>query len=241
MHDLRAMLRWERGARAAADGRHSRRAHLQSTPESGHRAGYDGHKRRKGSKIHLAVDTLGHLLALHRHPGQRPGARPGRGAGRGGAGGDRADVWKWASSIRATPGEQAAAARPRTASSWRWSSCRRPSTASSCCRAAGSSSAPSPGRRASAAWPAITNACPRWRGLHFLAFACLMLHRLVPSREVHNTLFEQWFPQPDSVLARPIIVRTIWKLKLGARSRQKHKSQSGMEGNRAAVRRSRDG
>lgn len=28
-------------------------------------AGYDGHKRRKGSKTHLAVDTLGHLLALH--------------------------------------------------------------------------------------------------------------------------------------------------------------------------------
>jgi transposase len=37
---------------------------LQSTPESGARAGYDGHKRRKGSKVHLAVDTLGQLLAL---------------------------------------------------------------------------------------------------------------------------------------------------------------------------------
>jgi transposase len=37
---------------------------VQSTPESGARAGYDGHKRRKGSKVHIAVDTLGHLLAL---------------------------------------------------------------------------------------------------------------------------------------------------------------------------------
>lgn len=37
---------------------------LQSSPESGARAGYDGYKRRKGSKVHLAVDTLGHLLAL---------------------------------------------------------------------------------------------------------------------------------------------------------------------------------
>lgn len=37
---------------------------LQSTPESGARAGYDGAKRRKGSKVHLAVDTLGHLMAL---------------------------------------------------------------------------------------------------------------------------------------------------------------------------------
>ena len=37
---------------------------LQSTPESGGRAGFDGHKKRKGSKVHAAVDTLGHLLAL---------------------------------------------------------------------------------------------------------------------------------------------------------------------------------
>lgn len=41
---------------------------LQSTPESGERAGYDGHKRRKGSKVHIAVDTLGHLMALHITP-----------------------------------------------------------------------------------------------------------------------------------------------------------------------------
>jgi transposase len=38
---------------------------LQSTPESGARAAYYGAKRRKGNKVHLAVDTLGHLLALH--------------------------------------------------------------------------------------------------------------------------------------------------------------------------------
>ena len=38
---------------------------LQSTPESGERAGWDGAKRRKGTKVHLAVDTLGQLLALH--------------------------------------------------------------------------------------------------------------------------------------------------------------------------------
>lgn len=41
---------------------------MQSTPESGQRAGWDGHKRRNGSKIHLAVDTLGHLLALQVTP-----------------------------------------------------------------------------------------------------------------------------------------------------------------------------
>ena len=37
---------------------------LQSTPESGGRAGYDGYKKKNGSKVHIAVDTLGNLLAL---------------------------------------------------------------------------------------------------------------------------------------------------------------------------------
>ena len=37
---------------------------LQSTPESGGHSGYDGAKRRKGSKVQVAVETLGHLLTL---------------------------------------------------------------------------------------------------------------------------------------------------------------------------------
>lgn len=37
---------------------------LQGTIESGERADYDGYKRKNGSKVHLAVDTLGYLLAL---------------------------------------------------------------------------------------------------------------------------------------------------------------------------------
>jgi hypothetical protein len=41
---------------------------LQSTPESGARAAYDGAKRRKGSKVHIAVDTLSHLIALTVNP-----------------------------------------------------------------------------------------------------------------------------------------------------------------------------
>jgi transposase len=41
---------------------------IQSTPTSGARAGYDGHKRKNGSKVHMAVDTLGHLLALRVSP-----------------------------------------------------------------------------------------------------------------------------------------------------------------------------
>jgi len=50
---------------------------LQSTPESGARAGYDGAKRRKGSKVHAAVDTLGHLLALHVTPANEQGREQG--------------------------------------------------------------------------------------------------------------------------------------------------------------------
>jgi transposase len=63
-HDLRAILRLavERKADPRAVILDSRT--LQSTPESGARAGFDGHKKRKGSKVHAAVDTLGHLLAL---------------------------------------------------------------------------------------------------------------------------------------------------------------------------------
>jgi transposase len=42
---------------------------LRSTTESGSRGGYDGAKRKKGSKVHAAVDTtLGNLLALHVSP-----------------------------------------------------------------------------------------------------------------------------------------------------------------------------
>ena len=57
-----------------------RRAHLsaavldsrtrRSTRESGARATFDGAKRIKGSKVHVAVDTLGHLLALVVTPGK---------------------------------------------------------------------------------------------------------------------------------------------------------------------------
>jgi Transposase DDE domain len=41
---------------------------LHCSPESGQRAGYDGAKRKRGSKLHLAVDTLGYLLALSVRP-----------------------------------------------------------------------------------------------------------------------------------------------------------------------------
>jgi transposase len=64
VQDLRRLLREAVGrapepTAVILDGRT-----IQSTPESGAGAGYDGYKRRKGRKVHKAVDTLGHLLAL---------------------------------------------------------------------------------------------------------------------------------------------------------------------------------
>jgi transposase len=64
VHDLRALLRLAQGRKAQPSAAIMDSRTLQSSPESGARAGYDGHKRKKGSKIHLAVDTLGQLLAL---------------------------------------------------------------------------------------------------------------------------------------------------------------------------------
>jgi transposase len=66
--DLRAVLRLAAGRKAEPTAAIIDSRTLRSTPESGERAGYDGGKRKKGSKIHMAVDTLGHLLALHVTP-----------------------------------------------------------------------------------------------------------------------------------------------------------------------------
>ena len=63
------VLRWARGAGRQPDGGDPGQPHAAiARRRAGRRAGYDGHKRRKGSKVHVAVDTLGHLLALHVTP-----------------------------------------------------------------------------------------------------------------------------------------------------------------------------
>jgi transposase len=68
VHDLRAMLRLAQGRASDPSAAVLDSRTLRSTPESGHRGGYDGAKRKKGSKVHAAVDTLGHLLALRVTP-----------------------------------------------------------------------------------------------------------------------------------------------------------------------------
>lgn len=64
VHDLRMLLRVAAGRDPQPRGVIFDRRTLQSSTESGDRVGYGGAKRRKGAKVHMAVDTLGQLLAL---------------------------------------------------------------------------------------------------------------------------------------------------------------------------------
>jgi transposase len=68
VHDVRVLLRLSEGRASDPTAAILDSRTLRSTPESGHRGGYDGHKGKKGSKVHAAVDTLGHLLALRVSP-----------------------------------------------------------------------------------------------------------------------------------------------------------------------------
>lgn len=68
VHDLRVLLRLAEGRNEQPSAAIFDSRTLQSSSESGERAGYDGAKRCKGSKMHMAVDTLGNLLALHVTP-----------------------------------------------------------------------------------------------------------------------------------------------------------------------------
>lgn len=66
--DLRTLLRLAAGRKEQPSAAILDSRTLQSSPASGHRAGYEGAKRKRGSKVHMAVDTLGHLLALRVTP-----------------------------------------------------------------------------------------------------------------------------------------------------------------------------
>lgn len=66
--DLRALLREEAGRDPEPTAMILDARTLRSTPESGSRAGYDGYKRTEGSKLHAAVDTMGHPVAARGTP-----------------------------------------------------------------------------------------------------------------------------------------------------------------------------
>lgn len=57
LHDLRALLRLASGCASDPTAAVLDSRTLRSTPESGHRAGYDDAKRENDSKVHAAVDT----------------------------------------------------------------------------------------------------------------------------------------------------------------------------------------
>jgi transposase len=186
--DLRLLLRLDAGRAGQPSAAILDSRTLQSTPESGARAGYDGHKRRKGSKLHAAVDTLGHLLALVVTPANEQ---------------DRAQVAALAAAVQEATGDRVelayvdqgytgeqpaadAAAHgiqlevvklPQAKRGFvslprRWVVERDFAWASRFRRLA----------RDYERLPGVL------AGLHFLAFACLMLHRLIPILQVHNTL-----------------------------------------------------
>jgi transposase len=90
VHDLRTLLRLSKGRGAQPTAAILDSRTLRSTPESGSRGGYDGAKRKKGSKIHAAVDTLGELLALSVSPANED---------------DREQVGKLAEEIQQVTGE----------------------------------------------------------------------------------------------------------------------------------------
>jgi transposase len=90
VHDLREILRLAAGRKGKPTAAIFDSRTLQSTPESGARAEYDGAKRRKGSKTHIAVDTLGNLLALHVTPANAQ---------------DRAQVGELAEAVQEVTGE----------------------------------------------------------------------------------------------------------------------------------------
>lgn len=188
VHDLRTLLRLAEGRTGQPSAAILDSRTLQSTPESGRRAGYDGHKRRRGSKVHAAVDTLGHLLALHVTPADAQ---------------DRAQVEALAAAVQEATGETVELAyvdqgytgqEPADAAQAhgirlevvklpeakrgfvllpkRWVVERGFAWASRFRRLA----------RDYERLPAVL------AGLHFVAFACLMLHRLIPVLLVHNRL-----------------------------------------------------
>lgn len=66
--DLRQLLRLAEGRAAEPSAVVIDSRTVQSTPESGATAGFDGAKKRRGRKVHLAVDTRGHLLTAYVTP-----------------------------------------------------------------------------------------------------------------------------------------------------------------------------
>jgi len=181
VHDLRVIVRLGEGRAPDPSAVVLDSRTRQSTPESGARAGWDGAKRRKGTKLHMAVDTLGQLLAARVTPASEQ---------------DRAQVGALARQVQAVAGDRVtlayvdagytgAAAEQAAADAGialevvtlpeakrgfvllprRWVVERSFGWMARCRRLA----------RADERLPTTV------AGLHFVAFAVLMLHRAIPA------------------------------------------------------------
>jgi transposase len=137
VHDVRMLLRdiTDRTPQPRAVIVDSRT--LPSMPEREGSAGDDGHNQRNGATVHLAVDTLGQLLAGVVTPANDH---------------DRAQVAALTHRVLEVTGDTVEVAvvdqgdiGAQPAFTWRWSRYRRSSGALSCCRGAGWSSAALPG------------------------------------------------------------------------------------------------
>lgn len=188
VHDLRLLLRLAAGRSGQPSAAILDSRTLQSTPASGGRGGYDGHKRRTGSQVHAAVDTLGHRLALHVTPADAQ---------------DRAQVDQLSAAVQEVTGETVEVA-----------SVDQGYTGLEPAEAAQAHGIRLEVGKLPAAKHGFILLPKRWvvergfawatrfrrlardyerlpevlAGLHFVAFACLMLHRLLPVLRVHNSL-----------------------------------------------------
>ena len=182
VHDLRLLLRLASGTRRAALGGDPGCPHAAVDARERGACGLRRPQTAQGAKVHVAVDTLGHLLAMVVTPASEQ---------------ERAQVAELAEQVQEVTGERvelayvdqgytgeepAEAAAEHRASSWRWSSCPMPKD--------GQGFVLLPRRwvvERSFAWLARFRRLARdyerlpqtVAGLTFLAFTCLMLSQLI--------------------------------------------------------------
>src|SRR5579885_2696923 len=178
---------WRPGGRRSPRPSSSTGARCNRRPRVA-RAGYDGHQHKRGSKVHMAVDTLGHLLALLVTPANAQ---------------ERAQVAEWAQQVQAVTGEHVElafvdqgytgedVADAAQQHGIRLEVVRLPEAKRGFVLL--------PRRwvaERSFAWAARFRRLAKdyerlpetLIGLHFVAFVCLLLHRAGPLLQVHNTL-----------------------------------------------------